>query len=189
MTRIIAGRAGGRRLRTPTSGTRPTTDRVREALFARLDALIRAEDQSWQDLVVVDLCAGSGALGLEAWSRGARAVTCVERDRSTCRVIEANRDQLDAHDVSVVCADIETWIPTDQFDCCFIDAPYAWSSQRISDVLDRLVTQGALTEHAIVVAERPRGESSPLPAAIRCDAERLYGDTVLWYGRLDVERG
>lgn len=189
MTRIIAGRVGGRRLRTPAVGTRPTTDRVREALFARLDALLQAEGRSWQDLAVLDLCAGSGALGLEAWSRGAHAVTCVERDRSTCRVIEANRDQLDARDVSVVCADIETWIPAGQFDCCFIDAPYAWSSQRVAEVLDRLVTHGALMEDAIVVVERPRAGASPFPAAVRCDAERPYGDTVLWYGRPDVERG
>lgn len=189
MTRIIAGRAGGRRLRIPSTGTRPTTDRVREAMFARLDALLRAEGRSWQDLRVLDLCAGSGALGLEAWSRGAAGVTCVERDRSTARVIEGNRDQLDAGDVDVVCADVETWIPAGQFDCCFLDAPYAWSSQRVAGVLERLIAQRAFCDDAIVVVERPRAASSPLPAAIQCDAERPYGDTVLWYGHLDGERG
>ncbi|MGB6023146.1 MAG: RsmD family RNA methyltransferase, partial [Ornithinimicrobium sp.] len=86
MTRIIAGRAGGRPLATPKgSATRPTTDRVREAMFSRLDSLV-----DFAHSRVLDLYAGSGALGLEAASRGAPEVVCVESDKPTARLIQRN---------------------------------------------------------------------------------------------------
>src|SRR5215218_7676192 len=87
MTRIISGAAGGRRLATPSGpATRPTTDRVREALFSSIESWCG----SLQGLRFLDLFAGSGAVGLEAWSRGAGVVTLVESDRRTARLIADN---------------------------------------------------------------------------------------------------
>ncbi|MGA0091699.1 MAG: RsmD family RNA methyltransferase, partial [Candidatus Nanopelagicales bacterium] len=88
--RIIAGNAGGRRLDAPPPGTRPTTDRVREALFSSLDSAIRLEHGGWDGVRVLDLFAGSGAVGLEAMSRGAGSATLVERDRRCAEVLRRN---------------------------------------------------------------------------------------------------
>src|SRR4051794_4968213 len=94
MTRIIAGKYGGRRIQTPKgSGTRPTSDRVREALFSSLESELGGFD----DLVVLDLFAGSGALGLEALSRGAEQATFVESDARAAAVVKANLKDLAAN--------------------------------------------------------------------------------------------
>ena len=90
MTRIIAGSAGGRRLQVPPKGTRPTSDRVRESCFSSLASALLAEGRSWSELSVLDLYAGSGALGLEALSRGAPFVTLVENSREAVRILRVN---------------------------------------------------------------------------------------------------
>ena len=90
VTRIIAGAARGRRLAVPPKGTRPTSDRVRESLFSVLDSALLAGDRGWQDISVLDLYAGSGALGLEALSRGAAFVTFVEKNGEIIKVLEKN---------------------------------------------------------------------------------------------------
>jgi 16S rRNA (guanine966-N2)-methyltransferase len=188
VTRIIAGRAKGRRLHVPTQGTRPTSDRVREALFASLDAQLLASGRQWDEIVVLDLCAGSGALGLEAWSRGAESVTSVERDRKACEVIRSNARQCDA-DVTVVCADIESYQPHSLVDMCLLDPPYAWESPRIARLLDALCEQGVFSEGSTIVVERGKGHEAPFPPSITLDHERQYGDTVLWYGHVHQAKG
>src|SRR5215218_8684934 len=103
MTRIISGAAGGRRLATPSGpATRPTTDRVREALFSSIESWCG----SLQGLRFLDLFAGSGAVGLEAWSRGAGVVTLVEQDRRTASLISANARRLGFTKAHVVVAPV-----------------------------------------------------------------------------------
>ena len=89
MTRIIAGRARGRRVKIPSAGTRPTSDRLREALFASVESRLRAVGRGWHDVAVADLWAGSGAVGLEAWSRGAPRVLLVEKNAAAISVMTA----------------------------------------------------------------------------------------------------
>src|SRR6476620_12094520 len=104
MTRIIGGTAGGRRLRTPGGeATRPTSDRVREALFSALESRLG----SLTGLRFLDLYAGSGAVGLEAMSRGAGVVTAVESDRRTARLVQQNADALGFRRAEVVAAPVE----------------------------------------------------------------------------------
>lgn len=188
MTRIIAGRAKGRRLKVPEQGTRPTADRVREALFASLDAQLLAADRTWSELVVLDLCAGSGALGLEAWSRGADSVTSVEHNRRACETIRMNAQQLHA-DLSVICADVEAYQSEQEVNICFLDPPYVWKSPRIARLLEGLHQRGVFAQDAIVVVERAKGHESPFPASITLDHERQYGDTILWYGHVHEAKG
>jgi 16S rRNA (guanine966-N2)-methyltransferase len=182
--RIIGGRAGGRRLSVPPSGTRPTTDRVREALFSSLDAQVRSGFGDWGAIRVLDLFAGSGAVGLEAVSRGAVHATLVERDRRCLDVLRSNVAAIDPH-ATVVAADAFTWAPTGgPYGVVYLDPPYAVPDEDVRDLLDRLHLSGALEDQALVVVERARTASSPWPdqrfAAVH---ERDYGDTRLWYGR------
>jgi 16S rRNA (guanine966-N2)-methyltransferase len=184
MTRIIAGEAGGRRLQVPASGTRPTTDRVRESMFSRIDARLLMSDQHWSGLRVLDLCAGSGALGLEAWSRGASFVQCVERDRRAFRTLQTNIADLGAHNVHATCADVNRFEPMGAFNICFFDPPYDWSNDDVQAVLWKLCAQDALTPGCLVVVERGRNEECPFAAPLALDDERRYGDTILWYGQV-----
>ncbi len=94
MTRIIAGRARGRRVKIPSAGTRPTSDRLREALFASVESRLRAAGRGWHDVAVADLWAGSGAVGLEAWSRGAPRVLLVEKNAAAVSVMMGNVSSL-----------------------------------------------------------------------------------------------
>lgn len=192
MTRIVAGTARGRRLAVPSTGTRPTSDRVREAMFSALDSALRASDRSWSDTVVLDLFAGSGALGLEAASRGARRVLLVERERSAARVIDANVAAVGCSDVDVLLRDVGRLAaapPPAPAGVVFADPPYAWSAAKLAAVLGDLYATGWIADEAIVVAERPtHDEVAPFPASWPVTGRRVYGDTALWYGRprLDV---
>jgi 16S rRNA (guanine966-N2)-methyltransferase len=189
MTRIIAGTAGGRRLQVPAVGTRPTTDRVRESMFSKIDAHFAAIDLSWSDVRVLDLCAGSGALGLEAWSRGAHFVQCVERDRRAFRTLQANVDELNAASVATTCADVHGFQPIGSFDLCVFDPPYEWSNEDVSSVLLRLCRARALAPGCLVVVERGRQGGSPFTEPITRDDERRFGDTSLWYGQVVDPKG
>src|SRR3954468_864480 len=121
MTRIIGGSAGGRRIGTPPGpSTRPSSVRVREALFSAVEAWCG----SLQGLRFLDLYAGSGAVGLEAWSRGAGVVTLVEVDRRTCRLIDQNAKALGFPKIDVVCAAVThvlTTPPAAPYDVAFMD--------------------------------------------------------------------
>lgn len=178
MTRVIAGAAGGRPLRTPPgSGTRPTSDRVREALFSALDAR-----DVLAGATVLDLYAGSGALGLEAASRGAGAVTLVESDRRAAAVIGANVRSLGLR-ARVVTQTVERFLagPPTPHDLVLLDPPYPLTEEQLGDVLAALAA-GWLAAGAVVVVERSKRSPEPTwPAGLERTAEKAYGETTLWW--------
>ncbi len=182
MTRIIAGRAGGRRLGTPRGrATRPTSDRVREALFSAIEAWAG----SLSGLAVLDLYAGSGAIGLEAWSRGATAVTLVEADRRTAALVAGNAREIGCEVARVVTGSVPTLlggVPDRRYDVVFADPPYPLGEEAVATDLRLLVEQGWLAEDALVVVERgSRGPEPRWPAGLTPTRGRKYGETVLWY--------
>lgn len=178
MTRIIAGSAGGRRLRTPPgSGTRPTSDRVREALFSRLahlDALTGAH--------VLDLYAGSGALGLEALSRGAASAQLVESDRRAAQVCRENAAATGLSGVRVQASTVERFLATGgggSVDLAFLDPPYDLDEPRLQSVLEALIEW--LAPDALVVVERSARSPEPIwPADVELLGPRRHGETTLW---------
>lgn len=183
MTRIIGGASGGRRLRTPRGvTTRPTSDRVREALFSAVESRCG----SLQGLRFLDLYAGSGAIGLEAWSRGAGIVTMVEQDRRTARLIRHNAQDLGFARAHVVAGSVAVALsatPPAPYDVAFLDPPYSLPGEVVSADLGALVAGGWLVPDALVVVER--GSRSPAlawPDGLVGDRSRKYGETTLWYG-------
>lgn len=186
MTRIIAGAARGRRLRTPKGdATRPTSDRVREALFSAVTSLVG----SLEGARVLDLYAGSGALGLEAWSRGAAAVTLVESDRRTADVVRANARDLGCGVATVWARNVATALteaPAEPFDLVVSDPPYPVTEERLAEDLRLLATGGWLAEDALVVVERSARSPEPrwpdgLARLEGRHGERRYGETTLWF--------
>lgn len=180
MTRIIAGRWAGRRLAVP-AGARPTTDRVREAMFSTLEHRL----PGFAGRQVLDLFAGSGALGLEALSRGADHATAVERQRGAVALLRQNAAALGAGAAfTVVAADAWQWSPNGRpADLLLVDPPYEAPSRRLGELLARIARAGGLAAGAIVVVERPRRDRSvPFPSGWEYD-QRSYGETAVWYGR------
>jgi len=183
MTRIIGGSAGGRRINAPRgSSTRPTSDRVREALFSAVEAWCGSLD----GLRVLDLYAGSGAVGLEARSRGAGVVTLVEHDRKTAALIADNVKTLGFTRVDVVTATAATTLarpPVAPYDLVFLDPPYPLGDQEVEDDLRALVDNGWLVPGALVVIERSGRSPGPKwPPGLIAEREKRYGETTLWYG-------
>ncbi|MEQ6903502.1 16S rRNA (guanine(966)-N(2))-methyltransferase RsmD [Nocardioides sp. YIM 152588] len=186
MTRIIAGRARGRRLATPKGdATRPTSDRVRESLFSAIESLMGTLD----GLRVLDLYAGSGALGLEAWSRGAAAVTLVESDKRTAALVQANARDLGCDAARVHARTVGGFLaepPPEPYDVVVSDPPYPLTEARLAEDLALLSAPGWLAPEALVVVERssrspeptwPDG-LAPLPGK---RGARKYGETTLWF--------
>ena len=181
MTRIIGGSAGGRRLQTPPGdATRPTADRVREALFSALEARFG----TLRGLRFLDLYAGSGAVGLEAMSRGADAVTAVESDRRTARLVEENAAALGfdldlrAQPVAAVLATP----PAAPYDVAFLDPPYPMPSDDVAHVLALLVSHCWVQPGGSVVVERSARSVEPSwPGGLAPERRKKYGETVLWY--------
>ena len=194
MTRIISGLAGGRRIRTPPGiGTRPTSDRVREALFSRLEHLDVVNGAN-----VLDLYAGSGALGLEAASRGAASVLLVESDRAAAAVVRRNIADLGMPGVSVsVSVDtVERALlsgpVSDATRCNLViaDPPYDVTEEAMAEVLVLLVTHGWLSEDALVVVERSARSPEPRwPQGLVGAGERRYGETKMWFADFAGPRG
>lgn len=184
MTRIVAGRYGGRRLGAPAGrDTRPTSDRVREALFSAVEARVELAGAR-----VLDLYAGSGAIGLEALSRGATQVLLVERDARAVRTVRQNIAVLDAATEAQVVADrvdrVLAGPPEAPYDLVFADPPYAVSGNEVTAMLAALVANGWLADDALVVVERSsRGGDVTWVPGITPDGARRYGETALWYGR------
>jgi 16S rRNA (guanine966-N2)-methyltransferase len=183
VTRIIGGEARGRRIQTPPGdGTRPTSDRVREALFSSIES----ELGTLRGRAFLDLFAGSGGVGLEARSRGASDVTLVERSPKAATVIRSNAAVLGFDGVDVVVAPVERLrdrpAARPQFDVVFADPPYEYADARLARDLSALADGGWLTPRALVVIERDRRSQWRWPDGFMSVRERAYGETMLWYG-------
>lgn len=181
MTRIVAGTAGGRRLAVPPRGTRPTSERVREALFNALEA-----GYGLAGARVLDLYAGSGALGLEALSRGADTATFVESDRRALEVLRANAAALRLPGVVVLAGAVESVLAvaaTEPFDVILADPPYGLP---VDEPLALLARGGWLVPDGVLVLERAARDGVPvLPPGLVVERSRRYGDTVThWIGYL-----
>ncbi|MEO6472418.1 MAG: 16S rRNA (guanine(966)-N(2))-methyltransferase RsmD [Aeromicrobium sp.] len=180
MTRIIAGLYGGRRLQAPAGeGTRPTTDRTREALFSSLQSQFGSLD----GLRFLDLFAGSGAIGLEAASRGAVSVDLVESDRRAAQVIQANIKELGCNVAQVKTQPVERFVqgaPAAPYDVIFLDPPYAFEQAALAELL--VAVSGWLSEDGVIVVERARRDRFVWPEPLVGLRDKKYGDTILWYG-------
>ena len=181
MTRIVAGSAKGRTLAVPKSGTRPTSERVREALFSRLDHMNVLEGAT-----VLDLYAGTGALGLEALSRGASSATLVEKASGAARVATANVRSTGLS-ARVVTADSRAYLGgrsaeplSGEVDLVFIDPPYDIAEEEMSAVLEGLAPW--IGPDALVVVERSTRAPAPTwPAFLVLEDTRAWGETVAYF--------
>jgi 16S rRNA (guanine966-N2)-methyltransferase len=197
MTRIIAGFAGSLTLAVPRSGTRPTSDRVREAIFSALEAR-NAVDGA----VVLDLYAGSGALGLEAASRGASEIVLVERAKPAADVCRRNAAAVaraargSAPRIRVEARSVPTYLESAPagVDLAFIDPPYELGERELARDLELLAP--LLSRDATVVVERSSRSPEPdWPTGIEPERRRDYGETTLWWasaadaGRQEDEAG
>jgi len=190
MTRIIAGFAGSLALAVPKSGTRPTSDRVREAIFSALEAADAIDGAR-----VLDLYAGSGALGLEAASRGAAEVQLVERDQKAAGIAGRNARLVaaaargPAPRIQVATASVSSWLggaaAVPAWDLAFLDPPYDLGNEALAEALAALVP--LLTAEATVVVERSTRSPAPrVPAGLESMRSRSYGETAVhWLRRAD----
>ena len=183
MIRVIAGAAGGRRLAVPGGGSaRPTSDRAREGLFGT----VVSEIGSLAGKNVLDLYAGSGAVGLEALSRGARDVLMVESDAQAVAVIRANIETVGLEGARVTRDRVERLLASqgrpDRYDLVFADPPYAMTTAAVTRVLT-LLADGWLADDALVVVERAT-RSGPVhwPPGYLPGKSRRYGEATFWYG-------
>jgi 16S rRNA (guanine966-N2)-methyltransferase len=183
VTRVIAGTAGGRRLAVPPGrSTRPTSDRTREGLFATVGSALGPLD----GVRVLDLYAGSGAVGLEALSRGAAHALLVESDARAARTIRENIASLGLPGAALRAEKVERVVarPCEEpYDFVFADPPYAVSDEAVTRVLTALRDNGWLAEGALVAVEREsRGKDLVWPAGFTEDRVRRYGEAAVWYG-------
>jgi 16S rRNA (guanine966-N2)-methyltransferase len=188
VARVIAGKAGGRRLAVPAGrDTRPTSDRAREGLFATIVSMVG----SLTGARVLDLYAGSGAVGLEALSRGAEHVLLVESGARAARVIRENIEAIGLAGAEVVTDRVERVLArgpapsgnSDRYDIVFADPPYALTGPEVSGMLTALADRGWLAPGALVIVERAT-RSGPVswPPGFTADRARRYGEATFWYG-------
>jgi 16S rRNA (guanine966-N2)-methyltransferase len=182
VTRIVAGSAKGRRLLVPGHGTRPTSERAREALFSTL--------ASYLDLAgtrVLDLYAGTGAVGLEALSRGAKHATFVERNRAALDVLRRNIAATGLDGAELVASSVAAYLGVGggrPFEFVYADPPYALSEAALIEVLRALADPRWTEPGAIVVVERTTtGGVLAWPVDYEPIKEKRYGRGMLWYGR------
>lgn len=183
MTRIIAGFAGSRELKVPAAGTRPTSDRVREAVFGALEAR-----DAIAGMRVLDLYAGSGALALEALSRGAANATMVEKHPKAAAIASSNAElvrkagNLDASTTRVVTASVASFLTTTvgEYDLVFIDPPYDVDNTEVEHVLEALVSM--LAEYGEIVLERSTRTPAPvIPFGLTLEKAKTYGETTIYW--------
>ncbi|KUM67975.1 16S rRNA (guanine(966)-N(2))-methyltransferase RsmD [Streptomyces curacoi] len=186
MTRVIAGAAGGRRLAVPPgTGTRPTSDRAREGLFSTWQSLLGGPLDGER---VLDLYAGSGAVGLEALSRGAGHTLLVEADARAARIVRENVRNLGLPGAEVRAGKAEQIIqappPAEPYDIVFLDPPYRVSDHDLREILLTLRSGGWLAPEALVTVERStRGGEFRWPDGFEAIRARRYGEGTFWYGR------
>ena len=182
--RVVAGTARGRRLVAPRdAGVRPTSDRVREALFNILGARVRSA-------LVLDLYCGSGAVAVEALSRGAATAVLVDRAATAVAAARENLVRAGVADrATLVKADVEAWLARaadGPYDLVFLDPPYSLSVDSIGTVVARLVGGRLLAPGGLVVVERPsEGEQPPALGPLRVADVRRYGSTRLLFAPAD----
>lgn len=180
---MVGGSARGRRLQVPAAGTRPTSDRAREAVFSSLESM---RGLSWAQCSVLDLYAGSGALGLEALSRGAARVDLVESDRRAVRVIEANVTVVApvAGAAHVHATAVERWVHRPpagvRYDVVFCDPPYDTEGEAVRAVLATLRQVGALAPDCLTVVERGQRDAWTWPEGLEAIRDRRYGEARVW---------
>ena len=184
MTRIVAGAARGRRLEVPPGDvTRPTSDRAREGLFGTLESL----HGHLYGARVLDLYAGTGAVGLEALSRGAAAVTLVESSPRVVATLRANADAVGLLGGEIVLGSVAQVLASGPrgraaYDIVFTDPPYALDEESLTADLTALVTRGWLADRGVVAVERAsRGAAPTWPAGLGPVRERRYGEAVIHY--------
>ncbi|MBR4414612.1 MAG: 16S rRNA (guanine(966)-N(2))-methyltransferase RsmD [Aeriscardovia sp.] len=190
--RIIAGRLKNLILEVPKNGTRPTTDRTKEAIFSHLEA----EDILHDDATVLDLFAGSGALGFEALSRGARHVTFVDAAsgaisclRKTISGARKNHSwDPSSMDIRLVKTKAQTFaqkltVATEpHYSIVFLDPPYAFTDTEFDDLLQQITLSGALTDDCLIISERSSRSADPCaPDGWKTDMVRAYGETTIYY--------
>lgn len=192
MTRIVSGFAGSLTLQVPKNGTRPTSDRVREAVFSGLDAR-----DSVRGAHVLDLFAGSGALGLEAASRGASQVVLVEKSAAAAAICRRNaeavvraapKDARPTVDVraTAVLPYLSAAVGSTRFDLVFVDPPYDLPDAELLGVLTAVVP--LLSGDAIVCVERSTRDGEPtVPDGLELDRTRAYGETAVHYLAVTIE--
>ncbi|WP_411700317.1 RsmD family RNA methyltransferase [Conyzicola sp.] len=186
MTRIISGFAGSLTLVVPSTGTRPTSDRVREAIFSALDARGALDGAR-----VVDLYAGTGSLGLEAASRGASAVVLVEKGPAAVKACRSNaalllrakpRGSTLSIDVSGQAVDAFLAPSRDAWDVVFLDPPYDLGEAELAHTLELLAPR--VSADGTVVLERSSRSPEPTwPLGLELERRKDYGDTTLWWAR------
>ncbi|WP_329174259.1 16S rRNA (guanine(966)-N(2))-methyltransferase RsmD [Streptomyces sp. NBC_01477] len=185
MTRVIAGAAGGRRLAVPPgTGTRPTSDRAKEGLFSTLLSL----RGTLAGARVMDLYGGSGAVGLEALSRGAAHVLLAEADPLAARTIRENAAAIGLPGAEVRAGKAEKVVagppPAEPYDVVFLDPPYDVAGDALREILLTLLAGGWLAADTLVTVERrTRGGDFDWPAGFEGLRSRRYGEATLWYGR------
>jgi 16S rRNA (guanine966-N2)-methyltransferase len=184
--RIISGSARGRKLEAPQGATRPTSDRAREGVFSTISSLFG----ELHDLRVLDLYAGTGALGLEAASRGATSVDLIENDPKAVAVCRANVEKMGFSGVHVHALAVEKWLTQEvapaPYDIVLMDPPYSLANDRVEHVLELLLSAGLLSERALVSVEREsKGPSFTWPAGYLVERERAYGLAIVRYASKD----
>jgi 16S rRNA (guanine966-N2)-methyltransferase len=191
VARVIAGEAGGRRLAVPAGrDTRPTSDRAREGLFATISSMLGSLD----GMRVLDLYAGSGAIGLEALSRGAGHVLLVESGARAARVIAQNIEAIGLPGAVLAAERVERVLARGPqhgpYDVVFADPPYALADAEVARVLSVLAGQGWLAPGALVIVERAT-RSGPVnwPDGFVPDRARRYGEATFWYGLVPESAG
>jgi 16S rRNA (guanine966-N2)-methyltransferase len=184
MTRVIAGIHKGRELKVPKTVTRPTSSRVREAIFSATEHAL----SGLTDLRVLDLYAGSGANAIESISRGASEAVAIERDSRAAETIKANANQLKITNLRTISMDVSVALNSGaqfgKFDLVFLDPPYALADEVISVELE-LLTQDWLADGAMLVVERDKKSNFKVPDSIQEFGRKVYGDTSIWYGQYE----
>lgn len=182
MTRIISGAVGSLRLKTAASSTRPTSDRVKESVFSILESMDALEDS-----VVIDLFAGTGALGLEAASRGAQSVSLIEKNPQAVKVCQENLRLVEAalnkSDLSPILrleqTAAEKYCKSERkASLVFIDPPYEYENQQIQTLLDAFKNN---SDCRFVIERSAKSEGLALPANFELHTKKHYGDTVVYF--------